>query len=41
MYNEQFNDKEFDTMYIGNVMNIDRNGYVTLVLQEYVPNINT
>jgi hypothetical protein len=36
-----FNDKEFNTMYIGNVMNIDRNGYVTLVLQEYVPNINT
>lgn len=36
-----FNDKEFSTMYIGNVMNIDRNGHVTLVLQEYVPNINT
>lgn len=28
-------------MYIGNVMNIDRAGNVTLVLQEYVPNINT
>lgn len=36
-----FNDKQFDTMYIGNVMNIDRDGNVTLVLQEYVPNINT
>lgn len=36
-----FNDKEFNTMYIGNVMNIDRDGNVTLVLQEYVPNINT
>jgi hypothetical protein len=36
-----FNDKEFNTMYIGNVMNIDRAGNVTLVLQEYVPNINT
>jgi hypothetical protein len=36
-----FNDKEFNTMYIGNVMNIDRDGRVTLVLQEYVPNINT
>ncbi len=36
-----FNDKEFNTMYIGNVINIDRNGYVTLILQEYVPDINT
>jgi hypothetical protein len=36
-----FNDKEFNTMYIGNVMNIDRAGNVTLLLQEYVPNINT
>ncbi len=36
-----FNDKEFNTMYIGTVRNVDREGHVILVLQEYVPDINT